>query len=67
MSRLHHKRCPIINLELSMKKRNLFWGVVGLPFLVSTAAWAQASTGETEKAGNRSRKPMGPGPMDKQR
>jgi len=50
-----------------MKKRNLFWGVVGLPFLVSTAAWAQASTGETEKAGNRIRKPMGPGPMDKQR
>jgi ketosteroid isomerase-like protein len=50
MSRPHHKRCLIINLELSMKKRNLFWCVVGLPFLVSTAAWSQASTGATEKA-----------------
>jgi ketosteroid isomerase-like protein len=50
MSRLHHKRRLIINRELSMKKRNLFWGVVGLPLLVSTAAWSQASTGATEKA-----------------
>ena len=32
-----------------MKKRNLFWGVIGLPLLVSTA-WSQASTGATEKA-----------------
>ena len=31
-----------------MKKRNLFWGVIGLPFLVSTA-WSQTSTGATEK------------------
>jgi ketosteroid isomerase-like protein len=46
---LHHQRCLIINLESSMKKRNLFWGVIGLPFLVSTA-WSQASTAATEKA-----------------
>jgi ketosteroid isomerase-like protein len=32
-----------------MKRRNLFWGALGLPFLVS-AAWSQASTGATEKA-----------------
>jgi ketosteroid isomerase-like protein len=48
MSRLHRKCCSLINLELSMKKRNLFWGVIGLPFLVSTA-WSQTSTGATEK------------------
>jgi len=31
-----------------MTKANLFWGIVGLAFLVSTA-WSQASTGATEK------------------
>jgi hypothetical protein len=46
MLRLHHKRCLIIHLELLMKKRNLFWGVIGLPFLVSTA-WSQASIAAT--------------------
>jgi ketosteroid isomerase-like protein len=46
--RPHHKRCLIINLELAMKRRNLFWSVLGLPFLVSTAC-AQTSTGTTEK------------------
>ena len=32
-----------------MKRRNLFWVVLGLPFLVSSA-WSQTSTGSTEKA-----------------
>jgi ketosteroid isomerase-like protein len=32
-----------------MKNRNLVWGVIGLPFLVSTA-WSQVSTEATEKA-----------------
>lgn len=32
-----------------MNKRNLFWGVIGLPFLVSTA-WAQVNAEATVKA-----------------
>ena len=32
-----------------MRIRNLLWGVIALPFLVSTA-WSQASTAATEKA-----------------
>jgi ketosteroid isomerase-like protein len=46
------KGCPIVEsgLESSLKKTTLFWGVVGLPFLVSTAACSQASPGATEKA-----------------